>query len=180
MDKNNYFPTWLEEFNRFKALKSEFFLYGNIYDCYYFPINYKTATNSDELKFAKFNDIKELLKKFLKEEGYDIITYFDIIDGLEVGEANETNPKYTLDNLANSGVEKQSADFSKNLERARLGNPDAATVGRPGTKGEGCAVVTASARSRPALTCCVAEPALGNISWTCNAITAFSAGPLPL
>ena len=67
MDKKNYFPTWLEEFNRFKALKSEFFLYGNIYDCYYFPINYKTVTNSDELKFAKFNDIKELLKKFLKE-----------------------------------------------------------------------------------------------------------------
>lgn len=126
MDKKNYFPTWLEEFNRFKALKSEFFLYGNIYDCYYFPINYKTATNSDELKFAKFNDIKELLKKFLKEEGYDIITYFDIIDGLEVGGANETNPKYTLDNLANSGVEKPSADFIKNLERARLGNPDAA------------------------------------------------------
>ena len=126
MDKKNYFPTWLEEFNRFKALKSEFFLYGNIYDCYYFPINYKTVTNSDELKFAKFNDIKELLKKFLKEEGYDIITYFDIIDGLEVGEANETNPKYTLDNLANSGVEKPSADFPKNLERARLGNSDAA------------------------------------------------------
>ena len=126
MDKKKYFPTWLEEFNRFKALKSEFFLYGNIYDCYYFPINYKTATNSDELKFAKFNDIKDLLKKFLKEEGYDIITYFDIIDGLEVGEANETNPKYTLDNLANSGVEKPSADFIKNLERARLANPDAA------------------------------------------------------
>lgn len=121
MDKNNYFPTWLEEFNRFKALKSEFFLYGNIYDCYYFPINYKTATNSDELKFAKFNDIKELLKKFLKEEGYDIITYFDIIDGLEVGEANETNPKYTLDNLANSGVEKPSADFPENIRKARLG-----------------------------------------------------------
>ena len=121
MDKKNYFPTWLEEFNRFKALKSEFFLYGNIYDCYYFPINYKTVTNSDELKFAKFNDIKELLKKFLKEEGYDIITYFDIIDGLEVGEANETNPKYTLDNLANSGVEKPSADFPENIRKARLG-----------------------------------------------------------
>ncbi len=121
MDKKNYFPTWLEEFNRFKALKSEFFLYGNIYDCYYFPINYKTAINSDELKFAKFNDIKELLKKFLKEEGYDIITYFDIIDGLEVGEANETNPKYTLDNLANSGVEKPSADFPENINKARLG-----------------------------------------------------------
>jgi len=126
MDKKNYFPTWLEEFNRFKALKSEFFLYGNIYDCYYFPINYKTAINSDELKFAKFNDIKELLKKFLKEEGYDIITYFDIIDGLEVGEANETNPKYTLDNLANSGVEKPSADFPENIRKARLGTSESA------------------------------------------------------
>jgi len=57
----------------------------------------------------------------LKEEGYDIITYFDIIDGLEVGEANETNPKYTLDNLANSGVEKPSADFPENINKARLG-----------------------------------------------------------
>ena len=64
MDKRNYFPTWLDEFNRFKALKSEFFLHGNIYDCYYFPINYKTATTNEELKFAKFNNIKELLKKF--------------------------------------------------------------------------------------------------------------------
>ena len=124
MDNKNYFPTWLQEFNRFKALKSEFFLYGNIYDCYYFPINYKGATNNAELKFAKFNDIKELLKKFLKEEGYDIITYFDIIDGLEVGDAHETNPKYSLNNLANSGVENPSADFSKNIERARLGNRD--------------------------------------------------------
>lgn len=122
MDKRNHFPTWLDEFNRFKALKSEFFLHGNIYDCYYFPINYKTASTSEELKFAKFNNIKELLKKFLKEEGYEIITYFDIIDGLEVGDPNETNPKYSLANLPNTGVEKPSTDFAKNLERAQLGN----------------------------------------------------------
>jgi ATP-dependent Clp protease ATP-binding subunit ClpA len=122
MDKRNHFPTWLDEFNRFKALKSEFFLHGNIYDCYYFPINYKTAATSEELKFAKFNNIKELLKKFLKEEGYEIITYFDIIDGLEVGDPNETNPKYSLANLPNTGVEKPSTDFAKNLERAQLGN----------------------------------------------------------
>ena len=126
MDKRNYFPTWLDEFNRFKALKSEFFLHGNIYDCYYFPINYKTATTNEELKFAKFNNIKELLKKFLKEEGYEIITYFDIIDGLEVGDPNDTNPKYSLANLASTGVEKPSANFAKNIERASLGNPDSA------------------------------------------------------
>jgi ATP-dependent Clp protease ATP-binding subunit ClpA len=126
MDKRNHFPTWLDEFNRFKALKSEFFLYGNIYDCYYFPINYKTAISNDELKFAKFNNIKELLKKFLKEEGYEIITYFDIIDGLEVGDPTESNSKYSLSNLANTGVEKPSANFAKNIERASLGNPDSA------------------------------------------------------
>jgi ATP-dependent Clp protease ATP-binding subunit ClpA len=126
MDKRNYFPTWLDEFNRFKALKSEFFLHGNIYDCYYFPINYKTATTNEELKFAKFNNIKELLKKFLKEEGYEIITYFDIIDGLEVGNPNDTNQKYSIANLASTGVEKPSVNFAKNIERASLGNPDSA------------------------------------------------------
>lgn len=126
MDKRNHFPTWLDEFNRFKALKSEFFLHGNIYDCYYFPINYKTATANEELKFAKFNNIKELLKKFLKEEGYEIITYFDIIDGLEVGDANDTNPKYTLANLASTGIEKTSVNFDKIIERASLGNTDSA------------------------------------------------------
>ena len=126
MDKRNHFPTWLDEFNRFKALKSEFFLHGNIYDCYYFPINYKTATTNEELKFAKFNNIKELLKKFLKEEGYEIITYFDIIDGLEVGDPNDTNQKYSLANLASTGVEKPSVNFAKNIERASLGNPDSA------------------------------------------------------
>jgi len=126
MEKRNHFPTWLDEFNRFKALKSEFFLHGNIYDCYYFPINYKTATANEELKFAKFNNIKELLKKFLKEEGYEIITYFDIIDGLEVGDANDTNPKYTLANLASTGIEKPSENFDKIIERASLGNPDSA------------------------------------------------------
>jgi ATP-dependent Clp protease ATP-binding subunit ClpA len=121
MNSRNHFPTWLDEFNRFKALKSEFFLFGNIYDCYYFPINYKTVSNSEELKFAKFNNIKDLLKKYLKDEGYEIITYFDIIDGLEVGDSNESNPKFSLDNLVSTGVENPSKDFGKNLERARLG-----------------------------------------------------------
>ncbi len=78
------FPKWLQELRRFQFLKSQFYLYGNIYDCYYFPANYHQAESKEDLKWAKFNDIKQLLKRYLKNEGYDLLTYYDMIDGFEV------------------------------------------------------------------------------------------------
>ena len=44
VDTKKLFPRWMQEFKRFQSMKSEIFLYGNIYDCSYFPINYKDAT----------------------------------------------------------------------------------------------------------------------------------------
>ncbi len=78
------FPGWMQEFKRFQTLKSQFYLYGNVYDCYYFPVNYHTGEKKKALKWARFNDLKLLLKLYLKNEGYEIITYFDVIDGIEV------------------------------------------------------------------------------------------------
>lgn len=84
LDYRSIFPRWMQEFRRFQALKSQFYLYGNVYDCYYFPANYHKVNNENELQWAKFNDIRELLKLYLKNEGYEITVYYDIIDGLTV------------------------------------------------------------------------------------------------
>lgn len=84
IDTHALFPRWLQELRRFQALKPEIFLYGNIYDCYYFPLNYTDAAMPEELKWAKFNDVRQLLKRYLKSEGYQLIVYYDIVDGIEV------------------------------------------------------------------------------------------------
>lgn len=85
------FPGWMQEFKRFQTLKSQFYLYGNVYDCYYFPVNYNTAEIAEDMKWARFNDLKLLLKLYLKNEGYEIISYFDVIDGIEVESPADEN-----------------------------------------------------------------------------------------
>jgi len=82
MATNKIFPRWLQELKRFQALKSEFFLYGNVYDCYYFPINHKEVLEEQSLTFAKFNSTKELLEQYLRSDGFEVVSYFDVIDGL--------------------------------------------------------------------------------------------------
>ncbi|MCD4817167.1 MAG: AAA family ATPase [Candidatus Cloacimonetes bacterium] len=117
LSTNKLFPRWLQEFKRFQALKSQFYLYGNIYDCFYFPINYNDVNEMNELKWAKMSNITDLLKRYLRNEGYDIIAYFDIIDGLKIESTNsditkkqilkflkENNPQAT-NCLKNSTIE---------------------------------------------------------------------------
>ena len=90
------FPRWMQEFKRFQALKSQFFLYGNVYDCYYFPVNYRQVENSNEMKWARFNDIRYLLNLYLQNEGYELIVYYDLIDGLSL---KSNDPEITEKNL---------------------------------------------------------------------------------
>jgi len=78
------FPGWMQEFKRFQSLKSQFYLFGNVYDCYYFPVNYLQVKTVAELQWARFNNIELLLRLYLKNEGYEIVTYYDIIDGFAV------------------------------------------------------------------------------------------------
>jgi len=88
-------PRWIREFRRFQSLKSQFFLYGNVYDCYYFPVNYQHSVNPNELTWAKFN-LENLLKHYLKNEGFDLITYYDVIDGFSVFSSDESITKSNL------------------------------------------------------------------------------------
>lgn len=84
METNKIFPKWLQELKRFQSLKSEFFLYGNVYDCYYFPVNYKDTSDENALVFAKYNESKDLLQHYLFLQGFELVCYFDIIDGLSI------------------------------------------------------------------------------------------------
>ena len=84
MDTYKIFPKWLQELKRFQSLKSEFFLYGNVYDCYYFPRNYENEENDQSLIYAKFNNTIDLLHHYLYNQGFEVICYFDVVDGITV------------------------------------------------------------------------------------------------
>lgn len=111
------FPRWMQEFKRFQALKSQFFLYGNVYDCYYFPVNYHQAESNSDLKWARFNDIRYLLNLYLKNEGYEIIVYYDMIDGLTVESINpEISEKNLLQQLGDNDPKVKSYFGSKKID----------------------------------------------------------------
>lgn len=119
MDAKNIFPNWMQELKRFQALKSQFYLFGNIYDCYYFPVNYKEAKDESELKYAKFNDIRELLHKYLLLQDFDVVTYFDVIDGMTV---TSNDNSVTIDNICSaSQLKNKDADaYLKNAKAKKL------------------------------------------------------------
>lgn len=109
MDTHNIFPRWLQELKRFQALKSEFFLYGNVYDCYYFPVNYQDASDEVALEYAKFDDLRKLLQEYLFSQGFEVVSYFDIIDGISVESNDQT---INLENVISSlQLEKEESVF---------------------------------------------------------------------
>lgn len=111
----NIFPRWLQELKRFQALRSEFFLYGNVYDCYYFPVNFCEVQEENALQYAKFNDIRELLEQYLFSQGFEVVTYFDIIDGIEV---RSNDDSVTVDNIITS-LQLKHPDVESFLEKAK-------------------------------------------------------------
>ncbi|MDD3877226.1 MAG: AAA family ATPase [Bacteroidales bacterium] len=96
MESKSIFPKWLQEFRRFQSLKSQFYFYGNIYDCYYFPVNYKDAKDETQLIYGKFNDLKDLLQRYLLLQEYELVSYFDVIDGISFATPDNS---ITSDNL---------------------------------------------------------------------------------
>jgi ATP-dependent Clp protease ATP-binding subunit ClpA len=109
------FPRWLHELKRFQTLKSEFFMYGNVYDCYYFPINYQEVEDESALSYAKFNDIRELLQEYLFSQGFELVSYFDVIDGITITSSDES---VTAENVISS-LQLNNSETSKFLEGAK-------------------------------------------------------------
>jgi ATP-dependent Clp protease ATP-binding subunit ClpA len=118
MNTNQIFPRWLQELRRFQALKSEFFLYGNVYDCYYFPVNFREAQNESELRFTKFDEISQLLQRYFFGQGFDVVFYFDVIDGLRIASADNS---VNADNIAALNLENKDIEtILKNAKAKKL------------------------------------------------------------
>jgi len=112
MNLQEIFPRWMSEFRRFQNLKSQIFLYGNVYDCYYFPVNHQLAQNEEELQWSKFPDIESLMRRYLLNENYEIVAYYDIIDGLEVHSSDEKISKNTILKFLSEDNKQASEDYS--------------------------------------------------------------------
>ena len=115
MDTSKIFPKWLQELKRFQALKSEFFLYGNVYDCYYFPDNYQNADDNTKIEFSPYDNCKDLLVEYLTSQGFEVITYFDIIDGITV----ESNDKSVTEDNIVSTLQLKNKDADSYLKDAK-------------------------------------------------------------
>lgn len=121
MNTHHIFPRWLQELKRFQTLKSEFFIYGNVYDCYYFPVDYQQVSEGASLSYRKFNDIRELLQQYLFSQGFDLVSYFDVIDGITVKSLDES---ITIENIIPT-LQLKHADvesFLKNAKARKLGD----------------------------------------------------------
>lgn len=116
--KYNFFPNWLQEFKRFQALKSQFFIYGNVYDSYYFPDNYKEVSNEDELTFRKYRDIQTLFQDYLKIEEFDVVTYFDIIDGLSIKSNDDSVNEGNL--VSELNLSKEATNYLNGTKAKKL------------------------------------------------------------
>jgi hypothetical protein len=139
MELNKVLPKWLQDLKRFQNLKSEFFLYGNVYDCFYFPINLPEAQNESDLVFVKFNETRELLQQYFFSQGFEVITYFDVIDGIQI----ESKDKSINNNNIVEALQLQNKDAASFLKdannkkidgaisffRALIGNTNKLSVG---------------------------------------------------
>jgi ATP-dependent Clp protease ATP-binding subunit ClpA len=118
VDVNKIFPRWLQEFKRFQSLKSQFYFYGNIYDSFYFPINYNEVIDLDELSWANMTNINDLLIEYLNNEGYEIIVNFDIIDGFRITSSDkEISRKNILEFVNTSNSSNSEKLLNKDINR---------------------------------------------------------------
>lgn len=97
-------PRWTQELHRFLGLKSLFFIYGNIYDCYYFPMNLDSAQSAEELEFLLKNSLGEsYLRDLFFNEGYQVVIYYDAVDGFSI--YNREGKQDFISTLKTLGIE---------------------------------------------------------------------------
>lgn len=141
MNEPSIFPKWIQELRRFQSLKSVIFLYGNIYDAFFFPNNYREASSRNELQYGKYNNLPFLLQHYFLAEGFKTVAYFDIVDGLSVASKDGT---IHLNNLCKTlhldqlneeaekyirGAQNKNIDDAMSFFRTLVGNRTEPSVG---------------------------------------------------
>jgi energy-coupling factor transporter ATP-binding protein EcfA2 len=77
---NKNYPKWAREVLRFLGIKSQYILWGNIYDIFLYPID-----NSNYRTIPLIDYLSELLTT---EDSYESIIYYDNIDGFKLIKGN--------------------------------------------------------------------------------------------
>jgi len=78
MNEQNLYPRWMREFQRYLPIKTQIYLYGNIYDRILYPVK---RPDSNERQPSYFS-LRDFLYHFLRERGYQLIGFYDQVDGL--------------------------------------------------------------------------------------------------
>jgi len=71
-------PRWIRDLQRFLQANSLFILYGNIYDTLPFPL---AKEGEDEWDWT-YLSLDEILHRLLREEGYFLVAFYDLVDGV--------------------------------------------------------------------------------------------------
>jgi DNA polymerase III delta prime subunit len=71
-------PAWIRELVRFTPLKNLLFVYGNIYDRVSYPVS---EISDGKLDWTESN-LYTFFNRFLTTRGYEVIGFFDSVDGL--------------------------------------------------------------------------------------------------
>ena len=74
-------PRWLRELARFLPLKNLLFIYGNVLDMVSFSVG-----DADDEVFWTEDILPRFLERYLKGLGYEIVGFFDPVDGLAFSE----------------------------------------------------------------------------------------------
>jgi hypothetical protein len=120
------FPKWIRELDRFLPLKSGLFLYGNIYDAYYYPNNLPPANGTPPagaLEFVVERDLRTLLTRHLLASGYQLVVNWDPIDGFVLDGPNVEVTGATLLQQLKAERPGVLAPMSDGTELAMLSEP---------------------------------------------------------
>jgi len=78
-------PRWIQELRRNLLMKTLFLLHGNIYDQFLFPVH------AGEKRQWAYLPLRLLLHRFFREQGYEVVVFYDQVDGASFYTDEERN-----------------------------------------------------------------------------------------
>ena len=124
MTDESTFPRWMDEFRRYQALRSQIYLSGNVYDSYHGPVDHQAAPQ----RRAVFPSIDRWLRHYLRGEGFEVVVYYDPLDGFEAWADGEENPRERLLEMARETPAASDRLQDLTLAEADTSPADAAAI----------------------------------------------------
>lgn len=115
-------PRWLRELRRNLLMKTLFLLHGNIYDQFLYPV---PTGESSQMAYLP---LRRLLHYFFREQGYEIVSFYDQVDGIAFFSETEriTFQKAMSGKVQSSAPATATSGEETNATLSHLRDPDAA------------------------------------------------------